>query len=105
VEGGRQGTLTSSAEEARAALARRRYRAAIVDLDRRPRDGMEIVRTIRQLAPEVTVIAILPVGGVDVSVTPSPSYHLSLEKPWRTQALMAALATATTPRPATLGAE
>jgi DNA-binding NtrC family response regulator len=72
------------------AALERNFDAAIVDLDTRARNGSSTVALLRQGWPRVTVIALLPCGGLPPGHDPVP-YHLSLEKPARLQALMAAL--------------
>jgi len=83
--------LAETAAQVVAALAEARFDAAVVDLDRRARDGDQLVALVRSLAPATTVIALLPCGARAGDLR-SVSFHLSLEKPARLQALLTALA-------------
>lgn len=74
----------------RAALARTRFDAAIVDLDTRARNGLQLFLRIQALAPATLRIALLPCGGLPPGAAGVP-FHLALEKPPRLAALVRAV--------------
>ncbi len=88
-DAGHSAAVVDGLAEARAALERRTFDAAIVDLDTRARDGAEVVSFIRQRSPATTVIALLPCGGMPPA--PRVAYHVATEKPARLKALLSAI--------------
>ncbi len=90
-EAGHRAVIADSADGVTVAVAAARFDAAIVDLDRRARDGDELTALVRSLSPATTVIALLPCGARPGDLRDA-SFHLSLEKPARLQALLTALA-------------
>lgn len=76
-----------------AALANDTFDAAIVDVDNRAHDGAELVDLLRHAAPGLTVIALLPCGGLPAGAR-SIAYHLAIEKPARLHAVLSAVAVA-----------
>ncbi len=89
VDAGHTAAVVQGVAETRAALERRRFDAAIVDLDTRARDGAEVVAFIRERSPATTVIALLPCGGMPAATR--VAYHMATEKPARLQALLSAI--------------
>jgi ActR/RegA family two-component response regulator len=89
-EAGHTAALATS-ESLPAVLASERFDAAIVDLDTRARDGAVSVGLLRDRAPQTTVLALLPCGGLPPGRNAVP-YHLSVEKPARLRDVMTALA-------------
>ncbi len=89
-EAGHTAELASN-ESLPALLLEQTFDAAIVDLDTRARDGAATVALLRSCAPQVTVVALLPCGGVPPGGDPIP-FHLALEKPARLRAVLSALA-------------
>ena len=87
------GHIVEQADDAAAAesaVTALRFDAAIVDLDTRARQGASLVAHFRATQPQLTVIALLPCGGLPASAQP-PVYHLALEKPARIAALLSAV--------------
>ena len=76
--------------EAERALSVEPFDAAIVDLDTRARDGLALVAHIRAVWPSLTVIALLPCGGLPEDVS-QPPFHLAIEKPARLAAVLCAV--------------
>ena len=90
VEAGHVATQVEDAASAEGALAGERFDAAVVDLDTRARDGVRIIANLRTTHPTLTVIALLPCGGLAPS-SPQPLYHLAIEKPARLSAVVSAV--------------
>ncbi len=63
-EAGHQGELADDRVKVDRALASKAFDAAIVDLDTRARNGVDLIQAIRARAPSTTVIALLPCGGL-----------------------------------------
>jgi CheY-like chemotaxis protein len=80
----------STSEDLPALLREKQFDAAIVDLDTRARDGAAIIDRLRRSSPETTILALLPCGGLTRGG--AIPYHMSLEKPARLGAVLAALA-------------
>lgn len=92
-EAGHSVEQADDAAAAERAAAARRFDAAIVDLDTRARQGAHLVAHLRATQPQLTVIALLPCGGLPPSSQP-PVYHVALEKPARIAALLSAVSVA-----------
>ena len=90
VEAGHAATQVEDAVAARSALALERFDAAIVDLDTRARQGVSLIARLRAEHPGITVIALLPCGGLPARSGP-PAYHLAIEKPARLSAILSAV--------------
>lgn len=90
VEAGHGATQVEDAATARAALATRPFDAAIVDLDTRAREGAHLIACLRAEQPGLTIIALLPCGGLCGGSGP-PLYHLAIEKPARLSAVLSAV--------------
>ena len=90
VEAGHGTTQVDDAAAAQGALATERFDAAIVDLDTRARDGVSVIAHLRTTNPALTVIALLPCGGLPAS-SQQPLYHLAIEKPARLAAVLSAV--------------
>ena len=75
---------------AKAAAAAQPFDAAIVDLDTRARDGLKLIAHLRAEHPRITVIALLPCGGLR-GAPGQPGYHVAIEKPARLSAVLSAL--------------
>ncbi|HWE27171.1 MAG TPA: hypothetical protein VHB97_04170 [Polyangia bacterium] len=90
VEAGHAATQVEDATAARDALVAQRFDAAIVDLDTRARDGARLIADLRASHPALTVIALLPCGGLPAPVR-EPPYHLAIEKPARLAAVLSAV--------------
>jgi DNA-binding NtrC family response regulator len=90
VEAGHDIAQVDDAAAAERAVALRRFDAAIVDLDTRARQGAGLVAHLAATQPQLTVIALLPCGGLPASARP-PLYHFALEKPARIAALLSAV--------------
>ncbi len=88
-DAGHSSVVVDGIGEARTALERQTFDAAIVDLDTRARDGADVVSFIRERSPSTTVIALLPCGGMPS--VPRVAYHLATEKPARLAALLSAI--------------
>jgi CheY-like chemotaxis protein len=90
--------LTTAGHDARLALTHDADRlvadggfdVAIVDLDTRARDGARLAARLRRAEPRITVVALLPCGGLPPSAAPVP-YHLAVEKPARLAAVLSAV--------------
>jgi DNA-binding NtrC family response regulator len=91
-DAGHTGEL-ASVESLPAMLLGQRFDSAIVDLDTRARDGAATVKLLRGCAPNATVVALLPCGGMLPGGEPIP-FHLSIEKPARLGAVLSALSRA-----------
>ena len=89
-EAGHTVEQADDAAGAQRAVTARRFDAAIVDLDTRARQGASLVAHLRATQPQLTVIALLPCGGLPAASHP-PVYHLALEKPARIAALLSAV--------------
>ncbi len=91
-DAGHSGEVTNGdpAEISEIAAVRSNFDAAIVDLDTRARSGATIVGILRALCPSMTVIALLPCGGLSVKDRSIP-FHVSVEKPARLRSLLVAL--------------
>ena len=90
VGAGHVAVQVEDAREAANAVAAQPFDAAIVDLDTRARDGVHLIARLRVEHPALTVIALLPCGGLP-GRTPPPQYHLALEKPARLAAILSAV--------------
>ena len=90
VEAGHLATQVEDAASAQSALAGQAFDAAVVDLDTRARDGVHLIARLRQEHPALTVIALLPCGGLPGGSGPPP-YHLAIEKPARLSAVLSAV--------------
>jgi DNA-binding NtrC family response regulator len=90
VGAGHVATPVEDAAAAEVALAAQPFDAAIVDLDTRARDGLELIAHLRAQHPRVTIIALLPCGGLRGG-TALPGYHLAIEKPARLSAVLSAI--------------
>jgi DNA-binding response OmpR family regulator len=67
------------------------FDAALVDLDTRARDGGRLIAHLRTSHPTMTVIALLPCGGLGAAATGEPLYHLAIEKPARLATVLSAI--------------
>ncbi len=89
------GHVAAQAEDAAAAeraAAEDDFDAAIVDLDTRAREGVALIARLRALHPRMTIIALLPCGGLPAATrSPVPMFHLALEKPARLSAILSAV--------------
>jgi DNA-binding NtrC family response regulator len=90
VGAGHRATPVEEAAAAAAALAAQPFDAAIVDLDTRARDGLKLIAHLRAEHPRVTIIALLPCGGLR-GAPEELGYHLAIEKPARLSAVLSAL--------------
>ncbi|MGZ3427219.1 MAG: hypothetical protein ACXVCV_11255 [Polyangia bacterium] len=90
VEAGHAATQADDATAAQSAVAGQRFDAAIVDLDTRAREGASLIARLRVEQPTLTVIALLPCGGLPASMR-QPLYHLAIEKPARLSAVLSAV--------------
>jgi len=90
VDAGHAVVQADDAASAESAVATRRFDAAIVDLDTRARQGEALIAHLRATQPQLTVIALLPCGGLPPSAR-LPLHHLALEKPARIAALLSAV--------------
>ncbi|MCU1279587.1 MAG: Response regulator receiver domain [bacterium] len=90
VEAGHVATQVEDARAAESALAAQRFDAAIVDLDTRARDGARLIARLRAEHPALTIIALLPCGGL-AGGAGQPGYHLAIEKPARLSAVLSAV--------------
>jgi DNA-binding response OmpR family regulator len=90
VDAGHVVTQVDDAAGAERALVDQRFDAALVDLDTRAREGAGLIAHLRTSQPTVTVIALLPCGGLDQSAR-QPLYHLAIEKPARLAAVLSAV--------------
>ena len=90
VEAGHTVTQVDDAAAAERVTMDQAFDAALVDLDTRARDGGRLIAHLRTSHPALTVIALLPCGGLGPSVRP-PLYHLAIEKPARLAAVLSAV--------------
>jgi DNA-binding NtrC family response regulator len=90
VEAGHIATQVEDTASAQNALVTKQFDAAIVDLDTRARDGVNLIAHLRTTNPALTVIALLPCGGLPGSAV-QPPYHLAIEKPARLAAVLSAV--------------
>jgi DNA-binding NtrC family response regulator len=90
VDAGHTVTQVEEASTAERVVAEQPFDAAIVDLDTRARDGARLIAYLRTRQPALTVIALLPCGGLPVAGAPPP-YHLAIEKPARLAAVLSAV--------------
>ena len=90
VEAGHAAIQVEDAVAAERAVAAQPFDAAIVDLDTRARDGVHLIARLRLERPALTVIALLPCGGLPARGAP-PQYHLAIEKPARLAAVLSAV--------------
>jgi DNA-binding NtrC family response regulator len=90
VEAGHSAVQVEDVPSAHEAVGQQRFDAAIVDLDTRARDGGSLIAHLRARHPQLTVIALLPCGGLAASSRP-PLYHLAIEKPARLSAVLSAV--------------
>ncbi len=90
VDAGHTVTQVEEAAAAERVVAGQRFDAAIVDLDTRARDGARLVALLRTRQPALTVIALLPCGGLPGGAE-QPPYHLAIEKPARLAAVLSAV--------------
>jgi len=95
VEAGHLVTQVEDAPGAERVAMDQAFDAALVDLDTRARDGSRLIAHLRTSHPAMTVIALLPCGGLR-SAAPAPLYHLALEKPARLAAVLSAIKVAHT---------
>ncbi|HEY2749471.1 MAG TPA: response regulator [Polyangia bacterium] len=93
VDAGHTVTQVEDASAAEHVLDGRRFDSAIVDLDTRARDGARLIALLRTRQPTLTVIALLPCGGLPDSAV-GPGYDLALEKPARLAAILSAVSVA-----------
>jgi DNA-binding NtrC family response regulator len=93
VEAGHIATQVEDSIAAHGALAAQPFDAAIVDLDTRARQGERLIARLRAEQPALTVIALLPCGGLRTG-TGQPAYHLAIEKPARLSAVLSAVSVA-----------
>jgi DNA-binding NtrC family response regulator len=66
------------------------FRAAIVDLDTRDRRAWQVARRLRERAPSIKVIVLLPCGGLPPPADQVP-HDLAFAKPVRLGSLLTAL--------------
>jgi DNA-binding response OmpR family regulator len=90
VDAGHTVTQVEDAARAERVVGEAHFDAAIVDLDTRARDGAALIAYLRVRQPALTVIALLPCGGLRDAAGPPP-YHLALEKPARLAAVLSAV--------------
>ncbi|HEY1586946.1 MAG TPA: response regulator [Polyangia bacterium] len=90
VEAGHVAVQAEDVPSAHQAVGKQRFDVVIVDLDTRARDGGSLIAHLRAHHPELTVIALLPCGGLATSARP-PLYHLAIEKPARLSAVLSAV--------------
>ncbi len=90
IDAGHVATQVDDTRAARQALAADPFDAIIVDLDTRARDGVQLIAQVRALHPPITVIALLPCGGLP-NGSGHPAYHLAIEKPARLAAILSAV--------------
>lgn len=90
VEAGHGATQVEDAASALGAFGSQTFDAAIVDLDTRAREGVSLIAHLRAEQPALTVIALLPCGGLPASAR-QPLYHLAIEKPARLSAVLSAV--------------
>ncbi|HEX8951934.1 MAG TPA: response regulator [Polyangia bacterium] len=90
VEAGHRVTQVEDAAAALRAVAGDAFDAALVDLDTRARDGSHLLARLRVERPALTLIALLPCGGLPGG-SARPEYHLALEKPARLAAILSAV--------------
>jgi DNA-binding NtrC family response regulator len=95
VDAGHVATQADDVPAAYGVLAGQPFDAAIVDLDTRARDGVQLIARLRIEHPATTVIALLPCGGLPAGAPP-PAYHLAIEKPARLAAILTAVDVART---------
>lgn len=91
-DAGHVATQVDGAAAAQGALAVQPFDAAIVDLDTRARDGVHLIAHLRAERPALTILALLPCGGLPAVAGPPPAYHFALEKPARLAAVLKLLA-------------
>lgn len=90
VDAGHAAVQVEDVLAAELAVAAQPFDAAIVDLDTRARDGVLLITRLRLERPALTVIALLPCGGLPDRGAP-PQYHLAIEKPARLAAILSAV--------------
>ncbi|MCU1278682.1 MAG: DNA-binding response regulator [bacterium] len=90
VDAGHVATQVEDAATAQRALDSEPYDVAIVDLDTRARDGVHLIARLRAQRPALTIIALLPCGGLP-SGAATPGHHLAIEKPARLSAVLSAV--------------
>lgn len=90
VDAGHEATQVDDAASAQQALATQFFDAAIVDLDTRARQGGSLIAHLRATEPALTIIALLPCGGL-AAPDRQPLYHLAIEKPARLSAVLSAV--------------
>ncbi len=93
VDAGHVAAQAESVAAAERALGEQAFDATIVDLDTRARDGLAFITRLRTRLPSLTVIALLPCGGLVGGAAPPP-YHLAIEKPARRAAVLCAVSVA-----------
>jgi DNA-binding response OmpR family regulator len=82
----------ASAEAALKAFEDQSFDLAIVDIFLQDTNGSDLIRTMRERAPDLPVIAISGVTALDfLSVSPELSNVVSLQKPFRPADLMRAI--------------
>ncbi len=80
-DAGHHTRLVEGADGVAAALAAGRFDAAIVDLDTRARTGINLLVTLRETAPAMTVIVLLPCGGLPRAAPDCPITSRSRSRP------------------------
>jgi DNA-binding NtrC family response regulator len=90
VEAGHVATQVEDAASALRAVGEQRFDTVIVDMDTRARDGGNLIAHLRSHHPALTVIALLPCGGLPASAG-QPLHHLAIEKPARLAAVLSAV--------------
>jgi DNA-binding NtrC family response regulator len=89
-EAGHAVAQADGAAAARSAVSDGEFDAAIIDLDTRAREGVALITELRATHPLLTVIALLPCGGLPNGAR-QPLFHVALEKPARLAAVVAAV--------------
>ncbi|MDB4964986.1 MAG: hypothetical protein JWN44_675 [Myxococcales bacterium] len=89
-EAGHTALLADGESALATALGGASYDVAIVDLDTRARDGLQLLEYVRRSAPATTLVALLPCGGLPAS-SAAPAYHLAIEKPAKLVAVLRAV--------------
>lgn len=90
VEAGHLVTQVDDVAGAEGVVRDQPFDAALVDLDTRARDGGRLIAHFRTAHPTLTVIALLPCGGLGPEAK-APLYHLAIEKPARLAAVLSAV--------------
>lgn len=90
LEAGHQVQLGTPLELVRGEIDCDSFHVAIVDLDSWERHGSIAIARLREAAAQITIIALLPCGGLGSDFA-GVRYDLALEKPARIHALLAAV--------------